>query len=867
MALPALRHAPKTDEDEEDQEDVDNEEEQEIAEGGKGLSVYLDTTMMFSSRQLRGVTHVVVSVVKPPGLAPPLDPSQQQQPQPDEKDKKDKKDPTPEVIPATKIVAAIKQWSLAPDGAHIALSRLVSAALHLSPGQVGDMIRIEPAPHQVPQKNFARIKIFPFQGVEKEAGLKWGGGTKRLEDMAVARLQEVLGPRRQRNGTKAMIEEDKTSISPGEYILEGPLTDNLILPAIKDSPVSTGGVMRIELSSNEGADSTQSLRWILATDKRLPMELGAPVPKPVAPKEASETIFTPEETEQPIVGVDDILSSITTNMLSSSSVLLSGAHGSGKTSILRLIAKRFSGAPYFHRIIDPGSLSRMAEERVGTVKEQVSRWFNEAAWTSGKTGRTVILLDDLDRLCASESENQDNSRVRQIAEVVVAAVKKYTSSGGVRRGVVVLGSCQAKESMHNLVIGGHVFREIVSLKAMSKEGRRVVLEGVVGKDGQLERGLDLRDIAARTEGYMPGDLVLLVGRARHEAVVRMVDSGENRLSQEALILRKIDFDSALKGFVPAGLRGVKLQTSGARWKDIGGLTETRKILLETLEWPTKYAPIFASCPLRLRSGLLLYGYPGCGKTLLASAVAGECGLNFISVKGPEILNKYIGASEKSVRDLFERASGAKPCVLFFDEFDSIAPKRGHDSTGVTDRVVNQMLTQMDGAEGLDGVYVLAATSRPDLIDPALLRPGRLDKSLLCDMPSPQDRLEIFEAIVGDGMLRIDHTVDLRELARRTEGFSGADLQAVLYNAHLEAVQGMIGEEVRKREEKGGIDEQEKKKGEEMEFLEFVWGDSKKGKGKADVDADPGPAARRMAKERLALMEKVRPDFSPLEEIH
>ena len=215
------------------------------------------------------------------------------------------------------------------------------------------------------------------------------------------------------------------------------------------------------------------------------------------------------------------------------------------------------------------------------------------------------------------------------------------------------------------------------------------------------------------------------------------------------------------------------------------MEETKSVLLETLEWPTKYAPIFANSALRLRSGLLLYGYPGCGKTLLASAVAKECGLKFISVKGPEILNKYIGASEKSVRDLFERAQAAKPCVLFFDEFDSIAPKRGHDSTGVTDRVVNQMLTQMDGAEGLQGVYVLAATSRPDLIDSALLRPGRLDKSLLCDMPSAKDRFQILNALTRK--LDVSDEVDLQSIADQTEGFSGADLQALLYNAHLESV--------------------------------------------------------------------------------
>ncbi|KAM9925546.1 hypothetical protein OXX80_010876, partial [Metschnikowia pulcherrima] len=206
----------------------------------------------------------------------------------------------------------------------------------------------------------------------------------------------------------------------------------------------------------------------------------------------------------------------------------------------------------------------------------------------------------------------------------------------------------------------------------------------------------------------------------------------------------------------------------------------------------KYAPIFANCPLRLRSGLLLFGYPGCGKTMLASAIAGQCGLNFISVKGPEILNKYIGASEQAVRELFERAQSAKPCILFFDEFDSIAPKRGHDSTGVTDRVVNQMLTQMDGAEGLDGVYVLAATSRPDLIDSALLRPGRLDKSVFCDMPNYFDRLGILSCVCEK--MNLSKDVRLEDIASQTEGYSGADLQGLGYNAYLKAVHEKLSDE-------------------------------------------------------------------------
>ena len=208
----------------------------------------------------------------------------------------------------------------------------------------------------------------------------------------------------------------------------------------------------------------------------------------------------------------------------------------------------------------------------------------------------------------------------------------------------------------------------------------------------------------------------------------------------------------------------------------------------------------------MRSGLLLYGPPGCGKTLLASAVARQCQLNFISIKGPELLNKYIGASEAATRDLFERAQSARPCVLFFDEFDAIAPRRGHDSTGVTDRVVNQLLTALDGAEGLDGVYVLAASSRPDLIDPALLRPGRLDKAVCCPMPDIVNRKGILEAVARN--VKVSDDVDWGDWAGRTEGFSGADLQALVYNANLEAVHeileaevGEVGREVEEDKEK------------------------------------------------------------------
>ena len=352
------------------------------------------------------------------------------------------------------------------------------------------------------------------------------------------------------------------------------------------------------------------------------------------------------------------------------------------------------------------------------------------------------------------------------------------------KGLLVLATATSLQAIHPLLRTKHVFGETEHIPLPDRPVRqRMLHEFAPEMFASMDAGenvLDFATLAGATDGYSPADLKDLVEEALRQAILRDPDSST---------LTEDDFSLAHLAYTPASLRGAAQQRPEVSWSDIGGLQETRRLLRETLEWPTKYAEIFANCPLRLRSGLLLYGFPGCGKTLLASAAAKECGLNFISVKGPELLNKYIGASEKAVRDLFERARVAKPCLLFFDEFDSIAPRRGHDSTGVTDRVVNQLLTEMDGAQGLEGVYVLAATSRPDLIDPALLRPGRLDKSILCDMPTEADRGEILRAV--SRKLDLAPDVHLPSVAEQTEGFSGADLQAIMYNAHLEAVHESI----------------------------------------------------------------------------
>ncbi|EIW73576.1 hypothetical protein TREMEDRAFT_67430 [Tremella mesenterica DSM 1558] len=490
-------------------------------------------------------------------------------------------------------------------------------------------------------------------------------------------------------------------------------------------------------------------------------------------------------------------------------LLVTGTKGMGKTTLVMAITRRLEGDREIlaeTHYVDVRSIQ--ADGRLSAIKDQMRSWVEEAK----KRRPCLLVLDNLDSLLTPETElNSSNTPI-----ILAEHFCRLVSPGHLPEGIGVLVTAASTKSLHPALNASHVFGEILKIPALTKEVRREVsllireyfranskiFSAAIEKQlcsttselpdlnihpkawGISHIGLDLITLTSMTEGYSTSDLVDLVSAATQQAMIRLHHSPE-----ETFDLTMEDFTQAQESFTPISLRGITFQHSTTVWSDIGGLRLPKRILRETLEWPIKYAQIFASCPLRLRSGLLLYGYPGCGKTLLASAVAKECGLNFISVKGPEILNKYIGASEKAVRDLFERASGAKPCVLFFDEFDSIAPKRGHDSTGVTDRIVNQLLTEMDGAQGLEGVYVLAATSRPDLIDPALLRPGRLDKSVLCDMPPFEGRLEILQTV--SRKIILDHSVDLEHIAHETVGYSGADLQAVIYNAHLEVMETIL----------------------------------------------------------------------------
>jgi len=457
-------------------------------------------------------------------------------------------------------------------------------------------------------------------------------------------------------------------------------------------------------------------------------------------------------------------------------VLLHGPPGCGKTLLAKAVANE-SGA-HFIAINGPEIMSKFYGESEARLREV----FREAQ----ENAPAIIFIDEIDAIAPKREEVTGEVERRVVAQLL-ALMDGLQSRGQ----VIVIGATNRPDALDPaLRRPGRFDREIV-IGVPDKRARKEILQ-VHTRNMPLAKDVDLDELAEITHGFTGADLAALCREAAMHALRRVlpkIDLESERIPPEILENLKVtkqDFMEALKDVQPSALREVMVEVPEVHWSDIGGLEDVKQQLREAVEWPLKHPEYFEEMGIDPPKGILLYGPPGCGKTLLAKAVATESEANFIAVKGPEVLSKWVGESERAIREIFRKARQAAPCIIFFDEIDAIVPMRGtRFDSGVTDRIVNQLLTELDGIVLLKGVVVLAATNRPDILDPALLRPGRFDRVIYVPPPDYEARLEIFK--VHTRRMPLDEDVSLEELAKETEGYTGADIAAVCREAAMTAL--------------------------------------------------------------------------------
>lgn len=479
-------------------------------------------------------------------------------------------------------------------------------------------------------------------------------------------------------------------------------------------------------------------------------------------------------------------------------ILLFGPPGTGKTLIAQAIANE-TGA-FLFLINGPEIMSKMS----GESESNLRKVFQEAE----KNSPALIFIDEIDSIAPKREKSHGEVERRIVSQLLTLmdGLKKNTN-------IIILGATNRPNSLDPALRRYGRFGREIEIGIPDKIGRLEILR-IHTKNMCLDPEVDLEKVAEQTHGFVGSDIASLCSEAAMQQIRRKIPKIDIECEKldvellESLMVNKDDFQYACDNTDPSSLRETVIETPNVKWKDIGGLVDVKNELKETVSYPIKYSNKYIELGMTPSRGILFYGPPGCGKTLLAKAVASECSANFISVKGPELLNMWVGESEANIRDIFDKARSSAPCVIFFDEIDSIAKSRSSSmgDSGVTERMLNQMLTEMDGISQKKNVFIIGATNRPDQLDNALLRPGRLDQLIYIPLPDTESRESILKATCNKTPIGQD--VNFSKIASMTKGCSGADLAEIVQRARKFALKHSIEKSIKRQKENPHKDVQE-----------------------------------------------------------